>query len=136
MPELVLIRGLPGSGKSTLAKEMFPKHKHFEADMYFTDAEGNYNYDPAKAKDAHQWCLAMTKVNLEHGYDVVVSNTFTQAWELDAYFELKIPLKIYKATGAFESIHGVPVEVIQKMKDRFEDIPSEVWLKGGGTEAA
>jgi len=53
MTKLTIIRGLPGSGKSTLAKKLVysnPGSVHLEADMYFIDRVGVYNYDPAKIK--------------------------------------------------------------------------------------
>ena len=53
---LTLIRGVSGSGKTTLAQQMLKEgrvQKHFEADMFFTDSQGVYKYDPAKIKEAH-----------------------------------------------------------------------------------
>ena len=42
--KLTIIRGLPGSGKSTLAKTL--DVNHYEADMYFVDAKGEYDFRP------------------------------------------------------------------------------------------
>ncbi len=64
---LILIRGLPGSGKSTFAREYFSneaafrkmpiqKYIHLEADMYYTDHEGNYNFTRENLRNAHHWC--------------------------------------------------------------------------------
>ena len=76
MKELILLRGLPGSGKSTLATAI--GGVHFEADMYFVDDNGNYNFEPARIKDAHAWCQNKVKLSMESGVDkIVVSNTFT-----------------------------------------------------------
>ena len=90
MPKLILIRGLPGSGKSTLAKQYVAQgsFKHFEADQFFVDANGNYNFDPSKIKFAHQWCQDQVRKALVEGYNVVVSNTFTQKWEMKAYLDM------------------------------------------------
>ena len=60
MKELFLLRGLPGSGKSTLAKSI--SEVHYEADMYFVDADGNYNFDATLLKDAHNWCQTITRM--------------------------------------------------------------------------
>lgn len=126
---LVLIRGLPGSGKTTEAlkilKEFNIKH-HYEADMYFTDENGNYNYDASKIKEAHEWCLMKTKQAIENGEDVVVSNTFTRKWEMEKYVQIakenNTPFYILTATGNFKNIHGVPQETIEKMRQRFETV--------------
>ena len=64
---LILIRGLPGSGKSTMARVKYPNHIHLEADMYFEDDKGNYNFDPKKLKEAHKWCLETTRSLLSIG---------------------------------------------------------------------
>lgn len=134
MSKLVIYRGLPGSGKSTLARQNVDHIRsrgllieHIEADMYFTDAQGNYKYDPTKIKEAHEWCQEQTKKFLRNGVAVIVSNTFTTAWELLPYFRM-LPwedILILVATGKYENVHGVPPEVIEKMKNRWENIPGE-----------
>ena len=91
MKELFLLRGLPGSGKSTLAKSI--GGVHYEADMFFIK-DGEYQFDVTLLRDAHSWCQTQvsnamilnlaTKINER----IVVSNTFTQEWEMTHYFEL------------------------------------------------
>ena len=59
MKKLLLIIGIPGSGKSTLAKRIKAENPEFataniwEADMFFIDENGNYNWDPNYIKSAH-----------------------------------------------------------------------------------
>lgn len=121
--KLTLIRGLPGSGKSTLAKSM--DAKHFEADMFFINESGEYKFDRSKIKDAHNWCKNMTAHYMSMGFDIVVSNTFTQMWEMEDYKKLAkkngYEIEIIVAKGNFKNIHGVPQEEIQRMSDRWED---------------
>ena len=58
--------------------------------------------------------------------DIVVSNTFTRAWEMEPYFELaeKYGYKVH--TLVVENRHGgvnehnVPAEEIEQMKNRFK----------------
>lgn len=85
MPHIVLIRGLPGSGKSTLARSM-ESYFHVEADMFFTDPyTGEYNFRREWLGAAHDSCQRMCRDALARGENVVVSNTFTQAWEMKPY---------------------------------------------------
>lgn len=121
MNELILIRGLPGSGKSTMAKTEYPDHIHREADQYFVDKYGNYNFDATKLHVAHKKCINSTRAYLKSGYDVVVSNTFTTWEEMKPYLRLGFPTTIVIATGDYKSVHNVPDEVIQLMRDRWED---------------
>jgi predicted kinase len=124
MKELFLLRGLPGSGKSTLAESL--GGSHMEADKYFT-YEGKYEFDVTKLKDAHDWCQNAVRVFMENkNKRVVVSNTFTQEWEMQPYFELaeKHGYRVYSLIvenrhgGVNE--HGVPEDKIILMKKRFE----------------
>ena len=87
MKTLILLRGLPGAGKSTVAK-LFGDVSHYEADMYFM-VNGEYKFDVTKLKDAHAWCQDMVKMDmLKDVPTIVVSNTFTQEWEMEAYYKL------------------------------------------------
>jgi len=116
-PVLTLIRGLPGSGKTTFAKTF--KAIHLEADMYFIDQQGNYNFDPLLLKEAHQWCLQQCEQYLEKGEDVVVANTFVKHWEMQAYRQLaktcRARLTIKICTGNYKNTHGVTPQTIDKM---------------------
>lgn len=137
MKELFLLRGLPGSGKSTLAKSLASGagSVHFEADMYFMK-DGNYNFDASELKNAHNWCRNEVEYAMQFGYrgnpvnsplaKIIVSNTFTQEWEMKPYFEMaeKYGYRVYSLIvenrhGGINE-HGVPEEKLEQMKNRFE----------------
>lgn len=125
MKELFLLRGLPGSGKSTLAKSI--SEVHYEADMYFVDADGNYNFDATLLKNAHNWCQTITRMAMEYSTPkIVVSNTFTQEWEMKAYRELAelhgyiVYSIVVENRHNGVNNHGVPEEALTRMKNRFE----------------
>jgi predicted kinase len=128
--KLILIRGIPGSGKTTLAKNMVKQSSgslvHFEADMFFIDDDGLYRFDSAKLADAHRWCEKQTQSALETGRSVVVSNTFVQRWEMQAYVdmtdEMGITLQVIECHGNYKSTHNVPARTIIKMKHNWETI--------------
>lgn len=130
-PKLILVRGISGSGKTTYAKELLkhdPSVSHYEADMFFYK-NGEYNFDPKKLKDAHNWCIKQTEIDLMFGKSVIVSNTFTQKWEIEPYIELGkkygAEIIIKKATGNYQNVHGVPSEALERMRARWENIDDE-----------
>lgn len=124
--ELVIIRGLPGAGKSTLARSM-AGYVHYEADMFFVNMDGEYVYDPTKIADAHRWCQEKTRNALERGYSVVVSNTFVHVWEMQPYFDmanaLGVPVRVIEAKGRWPNEHGVPDDVVARMRQQWEPFP-------------
>jgi len=122
--ELFLLRGLPGSGKSTLAKSL--DGIHIEADQYFME-DGVYKFDGSKIKLAHNWCRLRTEHQMEDGIEkIVVSNTFTQEWEMQSYFDManeygyKVFSIIVENRHGSQSVHDVPEETLIKMKNRFD----------------
>lgn len=131
MKNLYLLRGLPGSGKSTLAREL--GNAHFEADSYFME-DGEYKFDPSKLKDAHNWCQGQVEIAMIHNHvtygldnsDIVVSNTFTQGWEMEPYFKLadtygyRVFSIIVENRHGGQNEHGVPEDKLEIMRNRFE----------------
>jgi predicted kinase len=122
---LYIVRGIPGSGKSTLAKQLTANV--FEADHYFYDNDGNYNFIPSEIKEAHKECQQFVGYAMESGIPkIAVSNTFTQEWEMEPYFELaktygyKTFSIVVENRHKNESIHGVPEDKLEQMKSRFE----------------
>jgi len=124
---LILVRGLPGSGKSTLAKQLAQvnSYKHFEADMYHI-INGEYHFDPKAVPLGHAWCKKETRLALEAGFSVIVSNTFTQKWEMWGYTsmacDLNVDVQIIQCSGNFGNIHNVPEHAIERMRNRWEII--------------
>jgi predicted kinase len=125
MKQLILLRGLPGSGKSTLAKTL--GGVHYEADMYFTNAAGEYKFDPSGLRNAHEWCQDLVWANMEKSEPlIVVSNTFTQEWEMGAYYKLaenhgyRVHSLVVENRHGGINEHGVPSDKLEQMKNRFE----------------
>ena len=129
--ELFLLRGLPGSGKTTLANQL--GGSLVEADRYFMEY-GEYKFDASKLKEAHAWCREQVQNWMEtndRGFDVpriVVSNTFTQEWEMKPYYDLArehgymvFSLIVENRHGG-KNVHNVPEDKIEQMRKRFEVI--------------
>ena len=123
MKELFLIRGCPGSGKSTLAKSI--GGIHIEADMYFMK-DGEYQFDVTRLRDAHDWCQEEVEFLMKYEHKVVVSNTFTQEWEMLPYYDLakkygyRVHSLIVENRHGGVNEHGVPEDKLKLMKKRFE----------------
>lgn len=124
MKTLYLLRGLPGAGKSTLAKSL--GGKYFEADMYFVRGS-EYKFDATKLKEAHEWCRSSVGgLMINEEPKLVVSNTFTQEWEMKPYYELAERYGYTVFSLVVENRHGgvnehdVPEDVLVKMENRFQ----------------
>lgn len=150
MQQLILIRGLPGVGKSTLAKIIAAgidgDCTHCETDDFFYQPDSNgyleYVFDPSELSVNHARCFKRTKQALESGSSVVVSNTFTQRWEMEGYLRLytqnievvdddvSSPYNLSvidlfdqsysDAALAKRTVHSVPIETIAQMRSRYE----------------
>lgn len=126
---LYIVRGIPGSGKSTFAKSL--GGIHVEADQHFM-IDGVYKFDGSQIKNAHNYCQGQTMAWMKVESDqidtskIVVSNTFTQEWEMESYFEMAKEYGYKVFTVIIENRHGginehnVPEEKIEQMRNRFE----------------
>ncbi len=121
---LYIVRGIPGSGKSTFAKQL--TSNVFEADHFFYDNDGNYNFDPSKIKEAHLECQTDVRCAMESSIPkIAVSNTSTQEWELQPYYELAekygylvFSVVVENRHGGVNE-HGVPEDKLEQMRNRF-----------------
>ena len=129
MKTLYIVRGMPGSGKSTFAKSI--GGIHIEADQFFM-INGEYNFDITKIKLAHKYCQNQTEAWMKtdgvqvNNDKIVVSNTFTQEWEMEPYFKLAEKYGYRTFSLIVENRHGgvnehdVPEDKLEIMKNRFE----------------
>ena len=125
-----LVYGVPGSGKSTyVERELKPFIKdlqHFEADMFFYDKNGVYNFDFRKLGYAHSWCQYKCKEAMSKGLPVCISNTSLTPRERFIYFKMAneygYKVYIHQCMGEFQNVHGVPDEKVQLMKKKLTSV--------------
>jgi len=140
---LLLMRGLPGSGKSTIAERILKKFMNIynttvckcSADSYFTDDEGNYNFDHTKLGKAHGVCKWKAATAMRKGISlVVIDNTNTTRREIKPYLEIAKEqgyMVKYRVVGGTSDedieiymkrgIHNVPNSSMKKMAVRLND---------------
>jgi len=130
--DLILLRGVPGSGKTTLANVILQQPNNnpqeiLSADDFFESDNGEYNFDPTKLREAHNYCQFRCSERMrQQKARIVVANTFTQEWEMDEYFKMaerynyRVHTLIVENRHGNENIHGVPENKLQQMKDRFQ----------------
>lgn len=96
--------------------------------MFHINSDGVYVFQPERVKEAHAWCQDYTRMILKEGRDVAVANTFTRRWELAPYYEMgaervveiTVNTQLTDAELAARTVHGVPVETITAMRERWE----------------
>lgn len=118
-----------------------PEYCIFEADQFFVDKDGNYNFDRNLLGAAHNWCrdkveIAMKReAHAESGNvwdfdnycELCVSNTSTTEKEIKPYIDLankygyKIVSLIVEKRHNNVNIHGVPQESVDAMELRLKN---------------
>jgi len=137
MNEVHLFRGIPGVGKTTLARRM--TNFVLAADDFFESPEG-YKFNPMNIGEAHAdcqmrfFCCCETKAKT-----IAVTNTFVKNWEIEFYlrvansFGYSIFVHEFAAHSdtlrkcAKRNVHGVPLEVCERMIADFEQIDEKAY---------
>ena len=154
MQVLYIMQGAPGSGKSFVAcgiksaifyqapesnLNMFSEYAQIAStDDFFLVLEPDgerllhYVFNKEKIGEAHKWNQDRVREWLSKGYSVIVDNTNIKAWQARPYVEmavaLGIPVIFVRVDGRFQNTHGVPEEVVQKMREGMEELTVEKCL--------
>lgn len=119
-----LIRGASGSGKSTFARtlaSMNPSHMICEADSYFIDRDGTYNFDATKLGAAHKYCQNLFEQALKDSVSLVIcSNTNVNRRDYQFYLDkakeygYTTHVVVVERHLGTKSVHNVPQETLDR----------------------
>ena len=142
--KLIIMRGPSGSGKSSLVKELTQEasdnrktctvHSTDDFHLELKDGIFVYVFKPEKLRAFHQANLHHATTSMEMGLDyVIIDNTNTTWKEIEPYvlvgigngyeIVIKEPNTSWKfdaAECARKNTHGVPVEAVARMLQRWE----------------
>ena len=125
MNNLILVRGVSGAGKSTIAP-MFKNAVLVSTDDFFLDEYGDYVFDANSLVINHQFCQLAVRMMMQDNEElIVVHNTFTADWEMDAYFDLArkhgyaVHTIIVENRHGSKNVHDVPKDVVKAQIERF-----------------
>jgi len=137
---LHLMRGLPGSGKSTKAKELAGENPNiFSTDDFFVNQDtGKYEFNPKMLGKNHSLNVQRTGKAMQDGITpIVVDNTNVRFFEMKNYVKLaqyygyEVEFHEPDTSWAWDSeelanrnTHGVPLEAIQRMNDKWDENPT------------
>ncbi len=103
---------------------------HLEADTWLYNHDGVYEWSPERVVVAHARCIEATRAELRKGQRVVVANVFIMQAHIEPYRRLlealamelgsTIPFRVEEIQGLWRSMHDVPEEALQLMRERWE----------------
>lgn len=124
MKTVLILRGVSGSGKTTFAETLAALNPDAVgiccADDFFTDAAGNYNFDPKLLGHAHLQCQERFEYLLESSAVklIIVANTNTKPADFAFYVNAAkgravVTSIVLENRHGNSDVHGVPQAVKQ-----------------------
>ncbi len=135
---MIIMQGPPGGGKSTAAKTLAPFYNNAvicSTDDFFykSSKSGEYEYVPSRIGEAHEWNRKRVKWFISLERNVIVDNTNIRAWEARPYVEMAVEagydVRFARYDGKYPNVHGVPEEVVQRMRANMEVLSVSACLK-------
>jgi len=130
---VVILRGISGAGKSSYAKKHYPDAVVCSADNFFIQKDGTYKFRADLLGKAHQQCHDnFVKALRDKTRRIVVDNTNTKRREYGWYLQdarnygydvLFVRLDTPVSVAAERNAHGVPLDAVQRMADRMDEVP-------------
>lgn len=126
---LILLRAVSGAGKSTFANIIAPGSAICCADDFFTDENGNYNFDPSKLGAAHKSCQEkfLKLCDDPSTHTIVVANTNTKESDFNFYLRegekrnMMIFSLVLENRHGGQNVHNVPEEVLSRQEQNIKN---------------
>jgi predicted kinase len=129
---LYVMQGPPGSGKSWMANAIVLYAIDctiYATDEYHIDADGVYRFKPEMLAEFHARNLQRSCNAMQEGRSVIVDNTNIAAWQAREYVRYAVAhgvaVVFIRVTGTFPNVHGVPQDIMDKMRGAMEDLTVE-----------
>jgi hypothetical protein len=90
--------------------------------MYFF-VHGRYIFRRTLLEPAHKWCFSATRLALDLGERVVVSNVFSKLSEMAPYLKLADSHVVVEMTGMQENTHRVSASAISTLHQNWQPLP-------------
>jgi uridine kinase len=126
-----ILRGCSGGGKSFVTEKLNKTigWVAVSADDYFTDKDGNYNWNANELGQAHEACKNSFKEALRESTvtDIIVNNTNTKEREWKFYqqealkFGSDVIFLVVENRHGGENIHSVPQEHVKVQEERIKN---------------
>lgn len=121
---LIILKGTSHTGKSTFANLIAYPACICCADDFFTDKEGNYNFDVTKLGQAHKACQAKFDDALKDDIitNIVIANTNTKPADYKYYVDkaekagLRVTYVILERRHDNINNHAVPNNVLEQQE--------------------
>jgi len=121
-----IIRGIPGSGKSTLAAKMAEEShvSYVETDQFLYNEKGEYEWTEERLSRAIDQCYDGVYLRMVMKEPIVITAGVYSRWRaMRGYIELAqthgYQVHIIECKGDYGSIHGVPADRLEKIKQKF-----------------
>ncbi len=126
---LIVLSGVSGSGKSTFAHLIAYPACICCADDFYTDKDGNYNFDITKIGQAHKACQSKFDDALKDEVitNIVISNTNTKPSDYKYYVDKaeKAGLNIFHIVmqnfHGNKDVHNVPELTLQRQEQSIRE---------------
>ena len=123
------MRAVSGAGKSTFAKTFAPDSCICCADDYFTDEQGNYNFDVSKIGQAHKACQEkyLSLIDSSSADTIVVANTSTKESDYKFYLDeaekrgIMVFSLVLENRHRNKNIHNVPDHVLERQEQNIKN---------------
>jgi hypothetical protein len=125
-----ILRGCSGAGKDFVTTKLTRNigWVSVSADDFFTDKDGNYNWDVNKLAHAHSVCMYNFKEALKESTvtDIIVNNTNTKVNDFTYYekeaknFDADVIFLVVENRHGGKNVHGVGEEILERHENNIK----------------